>query len=68
MTPLFRLLIALVLALFMTSVLIGPAAVGTLASLKALMLGGDGPLPIVMRQIRLCPARCWDWPWVRGWA
>ena len=53
MTPLFRLLTALVLALFLTSVLIGPAAVGTLVSLKALMLGGDGPLPIVMRQIRL---------------
>ncbi|WP_108501528.1 FecCD family ABC transporter permease [Paracoccus indicus] len=53
MTPLFRLLVALVLALFVTSLLIGPAGVGALASLKALVLGGDGPLPIVMRQIRL---------------
>ncbi|WP_378943486.1 FecCD family ABC transporter permease [Paracoccus sp. R86501] len=53
MTPLFRLLVALVLALFVASLLIGPAGVGVLASLKALILGGEGPLPIVMRQIRL---------------
>ena len=53
MTPLFRLLVALVLALFVASLLIGPTGVGVLASLKALILEGDGPLPIVMRQIRL---------------
>lgn len=53
MKPLFPLLIALVAVLFMVSLLIGPAGIGAFAGLKALALGGDGPLPIVMREIRL---------------
>ena len=43
----------LVLALFLGSLLIGPAAVGPGESLRALLLGGEGPLPLVMREIRL---------------
>lgn len=43
----------LVAALLLGSLLIGPAAVGPRASLAALVLGGDGPLPIVMREVRL---------------
>ena len=53
MRPLFPLLIALVAMLFMASLLIGPAGIGALTGLKALILGGEGPLPIVMREIRL---------------
>ncbi len=42
-----------VLVLFVASLLIGPADLGIGESLGALVFGGDGPLPIVMRQIRL---------------
>lgn len=41
------------LALTLASLLIGPAGLGLAESLHALLLGGDGPLPIVMREIRL---------------
>lgn len=47
------LLLALVAMLFLGSLLIGPAGVSPLASLKALFFGGEGPLPLVMREIRL---------------
>ncbi|WP_340110402.1 iron ABC transporter permease [Pikeienuella sp. HZG-20] len=46
-------LLALLAALFLASLLIGPAGVGPGASLRALLLGGDGPLPLVMWEIRL---------------
>ena len=44
---------ALVAVLALGSLLIGPAGVGTLDSLRALVFGGEGPVPIVMREIRL---------------
>jgi iron complex transport system permease protein len=46
-------LIALVAALFLASLVTGPSQTETLAELSALLLGGDGPLPLVMREIRL---------------
>lgn len=46
-------LLALVVALFIASLLIGPAEVGALSALSALVFGGDGPLPIIMTEIRL---------------
>jgi iron complex transport system permease protein len=46
-------LIALVAALFLASLTTGPSQTETLAELSALLLGGDGPLPLVMREIRL---------------
>ncbi len=53
----FRLLISalalVVFVLFAASLLIGPAAVGPGESLRALLFGGEGPLPLVMREIRL---------------
>jgi iron complex transport system permease protein len=42
-----------VLVLFTASLLIGPAGLGIGESLHALILGGEGPLPMVMREIRL---------------
>ena len=42
-----------VLALFTASLLIGPAGLGIGDSLVALWQGGDGPIAMVMRQIRL---------------
>ncbi|WP_113913033.1 FecCD family ABC transporter permease [Roseovarius dicentrarchi] len=53
MTRLSLVLIVAVLALFTGSLLIGPAGLGAGESLRALVLGGDGPLPMVMREIRL---------------
>ena len=50
---LFPILAALVCLLFLGSLLIGPAGVGPGESLRALVLGGEGPLPIVMQEIRL---------------
>ncbi len=44
---------ALVVALFTASLLIGPAALPVGASLTALVAGGDGPLALIMREIRL---------------
>ncbi|MBK4216069.1 iron ABC transporter permease [Paracoccus caeni] len=53
MKPLFTLLILLTAALVLASILTGPAGIDGLAGLKALILGGDGPVPIVMQEIRL---------------
>ena len=50
---LFLGLIFAVLALFAASLVTGPAQTGAVESLSALMFGGDGPLPLVMREIRL---------------
>ena len=46
-------LIGSVLVLFVASLVIGPARIGVLDSLQALIAGGEGPLPLVMREIRL---------------
>lgn len=55
MTPraLLAALAGLVVLLFAGSLLVGPAGVGPGDSLAALILGGDGPLPVVMREVRL---------------
>ena len=50
---LFAVLSALVLLLFLLALLIGPAGIGPAQSLHALVFGGDGPLIMVMREIRL---------------
>lgn len=46
-------LAALVAVLFLGSLLVGPAAIGPFRCLSALLFGGDGPLTIVMREVRL---------------
>ena len=46
---LFALLLALVAALFTASLAVGPAGFGGLSYL----LGGDGPMPLILREIRL---------------
>lgn len=53
MTRLLALLALLCAGLFIGSLLIGPADVGAGASLSALLGGNDGPLTLVMREIRL---------------
>ena len=53
MKRLFAALALLVAALFAISLMTGPAGIGALDGLRALILGGDGPMPIVMREIRL---------------
>ncbi|MDT0683345.1 iron ABC transporter permease [Roseicyclus sp. F158] len=46
-------LAGLVILLFLVSLSIGPAGIGPLTSLNALLVGSDGPLALVMREIRL---------------
>ena len=53
MTRALAILLPLVLALAAVSLSLGPADVTLPESLRALILGGDGPLPMVMREIRL---------------
>ncbi|HAW47150.1 MAG TPA: ABC transporter permease [Roseovarius sp.] len=53
MKPLALGLSALATALFLASLSVGPAHIGALDGLSALILGGDGPEPLVMREIRL---------------
>jgi iron complex transport system permease protein len=53
MKPLALCLSALATALFLASLSVGPAHIGALDGLSALILGGDGPEPLVMREIRL---------------
>ncbi|MCZ0961557.1 FecCD family ABC transporter permease [Paracoccus benzoatiresistens] len=53
MRGLFAALSLLVAALVLASLLTGPAGLPAMDSLRALILGGEGPLPIVMREIRL---------------
>lgn len=53
MRGLFLILSLLVLALFVAGLTIGPAGTGFAEALAALIHGGDGPLPLVMREIRL---------------
>ena len=44
---------ALVSVLFTASLTTGPTDTSALSDISALILGGDGPLPLVMREIRL---------------
>ncbi|NDW00351.1 iron ABC transporter permease [Salipiger sp. PrR002] len=53
MTRALALLLPLVLALAALSLSLGPADATLPQSLRALVAGGDGPLPMVMREIRL---------------
>lgn len=53
MKPVFAVLTLLMLVLFILSLVTGPADLGTMDSLLAMIWGGDGPVPIVMREIRL---------------
>ena len=53
MMRLFAVLSALVLLLFLLALLVGPAGIGPAQSLHALVFGGEGPLTMVMREIRL---------------
>ncbi|RNF36280.1 FecCD family ABC transporter permease [Paracoccus methylarcula] len=53
MRALFAMLTMLVAVLFAMSLLTGPAGFGLFDGLRALVLGGEGPMPIVMREIRL---------------
>ncbi|WP_373051150.1 iron chelate uptake ABC transporter family permease subunit, partial [Thalassovita aquimarina] len=50
---LFSGLILTVLVLFTVSLVIGPAQIGPVESLRALFAGDGGPLTLVMREIRL---------------
>lgn len=53
MMRLVLLLTVLVTALFVAALVVGPADIGVIQSLKALVLGGEGPMTLVMREIRL---------------
>ncbi len=53
MTRLALTLFALVTALFIAALVVGPADIGIVQSLKALVAGGEGPMTLVMREIRL---------------
>ena len=53
MMRLLMALLALVVVLFCAALVIGPAGIGPVESLRALVFGGDGPIPLVMREIRL---------------
>ncbi|MEM7208691.1 MAG: iron ABC transporter permease [Pseudomonadota bacterium] len=46
-------LIAVLIALFITALVLGPAAIGPVESLSALVRDDGGPLTLVMREIRL---------------
>lgn len=50
---LFLILSALLIALFITGLVIGPADIGIWPSLNALLTGDQGPMSLVMREIRL---------------
>ena len=53
MKPLAIGLSALVAGLFLASLSVGPAEIGPLDGLAALVMGGDGPETLVMRELRL---------------
>ena len=53
MTRLALLLCLAVLVLFIASLAVGPAGIDVGEGLAALVAGGDGPVPLVMREIRL---------------
>lgn len=43
----------LIVLMFAASLVIGPASIGVIEGIRGLIFGGDGPVPIVMREIRL---------------
>ncbi|WP_163848735.1 FecCD family ABC transporter permease [Pseudooceanicola aestuarii] len=53
MRPVNRILLGVVALLCLASLLIGPAGIGWADSLRALIAGGEGPMTLVMREIRL---------------
>ncbi|MFG6539245.1 FecCD family ABC transporter permease [Sulfitobacter sp. CS16] len=53
MTRLALSLTALVALLFITALVVGPADIGVIQSLRALVFGDEGPMTLVMREIRL---------------
>lgn len=53
MTRLALILSTLTGVLFVAALVVGPAQIGVGESLHALVMGGDGPVPLVMREIRL---------------
>lgn len=53
MTRLALSLTALVAVLFLAALVVGPADIGVAQSLKALVSDGEGPMTLVMREIRL---------------
>ncbi|MGJ8597435.1 FecCD family ABC transporter permease [Sulfitobacter sp.] len=53
MTRLALILTTLTGALFVAALVVGPADIGVAESLRALVFGGEGPVPLVMREIRL---------------
>lgn len=53
MSRLMVILICAIVVMFAASLFIGPARIGFADSLRALMQGGDSPVALVMREIRL---------------
>ncbi|MEJ8563485.1 iron ABC transporter permease [Yoonia sp. GPGPB17] len=53
MTRLFIILTGLLVILFLAALVVGPARIGPMDSLRALIAGDAGPLTLVMREIRL---------------
>ncbi|MGR3489917.1 FecCD family ABC transporter permease [Pseudooceanicola nanhaiensis] len=53
MTRPYALLVPLVVVLCLVSLTSGPADIGMAESLRALLAGGEGPMTLVMREIRL---------------
>lgn len=53
MTRLAFILSTLVVALFIAALVVGPADIGVFQSLRALFAGDEGPMTLVMREIRL---------------
>ncbi|MFV0300307.1 MAG: FecCD family ABC transporter permease [Paracoccus sp. (in: a-proteobacteria)] len=53
MSRLILILSLMAALLFLVSLLTGPAGIGPVEGLRALILGGEGPVPIVLREIRL---------------
>ncbi|MDR9485280.1 MULTISPECIES: FecCD family ABC transporter permease [Sediminimonas] len=53
MIRVFAALAILCAALFIAALLVGPAQIGAIEGLRALILGGEGPAPLVMQEIRL---------------
>lgn len=53
MKRVYLILLIAIVALCLASLTIGPAQVGPVDSIRAILVGGDGPLTLVMREIRL---------------
>lgn len=43
----------IIAVLFVAALVVGPADIGVVQGLRALVMGGEGPVPLVMREIRL---------------